>query len=163
MMLVLSHLLRSRRLFQFVKFCTVGGSGVVVDMTLFCLLADPRFLALNVTFSKILAAEAAMISNFTLNELWTFRQSGSENNRLGALLRRFLLFNAICGIGIGLAVLLLNLFYSGLKWNLYLSNLLAIIMVTFWNFGMNTRFNWRITAGRDGRSTVSQYEALEKN
>jgi hypothetical protein len=27
-------------------------------------------------------------------------------------------------------------------WNLYLSNLLAITSVTFWNFGMNARFNW---------------------
>jgi putative flippase GtrA len=56
----------------------------------------------------------------------------------------------------------LNLFHGGLKWNLYVSNLLAIVMVTFWNFGMNARFNWRITAGRESRSTVSQYQALEK-
>jgi dolichol-phosphate mannosyltransferase len=57
-------------------------------------------------------------------------------------LRRFLTFNGICAVGIGLAVLLLHLFYTGFNWNLYASNLLAIILVTFWNFGMNARFNW---------------------
>lgn len=29
-----------------------------------------------------------------------------------------------------------------LAWNLYLSNLLTIALVTLWNFGMNARFNW---------------------
>jgi hypothetical protein len=59
-----------------------------------------------------------------------------------SVFHRFLLFNAICGIGIGLAVLLLHLFHTWLGWNLYLSNMLGIILVTCWNFGMNARFNW---------------------
>jgi len=37
---------------------------------------------------------------------------------------------------------LLRLFHSWMGWNLYLSNLLAIALVTFWNFGINARFNW---------------------
>jgi dolichol-phosphate mannosyltransferase len=123
--------------------------------------------------SKICAAEIAMINNFIWNELWTFKQSASPVSPLlgerdgvrasqssditscgvrsrfrSGLLRRFLLFNAICGIGIGLAVLLLHLFYSWLGWNLYVSNLLAIVVVTSWNFGMNARFNWRYQALR---------------
>jgi dolichol-phosphate mannosyltransferase len=57
---------------------------------------------------------------------------------------RFLLFNAICGMGIGLAVFLLHLFRSSLGLNLYLANLLAIVLVTFWNFALNARLNWQI-------------------
>jgi len=166
------------RFVQFTKFCMVGGSGVVVDMGILYLLADPSRLALNITLSKICAAEVAMINNFIWNELWTFRQSPSPGgeggpeyqrtidgearagarvgqisalnsqpttlHRRGSVFRRFLLFNAICGIGIGLAVLLLHLFHTWLAWNIYLSNLFAIILVTCWNFGMNARFNWRI-------------------
>jgi dolichol-phosphate mannosyltransferase len=63
-------------------------------------------------------------------------------NRQSKIAGRFILFNAICGIGIGLAVLLLHLFHSWLGWNVYLSNLLAILLVTCLNFGMNARFNW---------------------
>ena len=139
---------------RFIKFCFVGGSGVFVDMGILFLLADPRSLGLNITFSKICAAEIALINNFIWNELWTFRNtspSGSRPSTLDSrrsLARRFFLFNAICGIGIGLAVLLLHLFHGWLGWNLYLSNLLAIILVTCWNFVMNARFNWCIAGSR---------------
>ena len=117
---------------------------MAVDMAVLCVLADPKFLALNVTLSKLCAAEAALISNFTWNELWTFRCARHPNAHKGGLLRRLLTFNAICGIGVGLAVILLQIFYAGFRWNLYVSNLLAIVLVTVWNFGMNARFNWRV-------------------
>ena len=146
-------------LIRFIKFCIVGGSGLCVDMGILYLMADPSRLALNITLSKIIAAEVAMINNFIWNELWTFRNPSPLLPLLGerdgvradqhsklvirnSLLRRFLLFNVICGIGIGLAVLLLHVFRTWLGWNLYLSNLLAIVVVTFWNFGMNARLNW---------------------
>jgi dolichol-phosphate mannosyltransferase len=131
----------------------VGGSGLFVDMGILFLLADPKCLGLNITVSKVIAAETAMINNFVWNELWTFRHSRSDIRHSSfdlrsGLLRRFLLFNAICGIGIALAVLLLHLFHTFLGWNLYLSNLLAIILVTCWNFGMNARFNWQSRSQR---------------
>ena len=69
------------------------------------------------------------------------QHEAEENKR--TVLRRFLTFNAICGIGIGLSVLLLNLLYRVAGLNLYLSNLIAIGIVTVWNFGMNAKFNWR--------------------
>ena len=150
------------RLQQFVKFCLVGASGLFVDMGVLFLLADPRCLGLSVTLSKICSAEAALTSNFVWNELWTFRASSAaltlqrfnastgtqpstlNSQHLRLLLNRFLAFNAICGIGIGFAVLLLKLFHACFGWNLYLANLLAIGMVTLWNFGMNAHFNWHV-------------------
>ncbi len=146
-------------LLRFIKFCLVGGSGLLVDMGILYLLADPSRLGWNITLSKICAALVALTNNFIWNELWTFRNPSphrgeggckpdeveirhSKFNTRNSLLRRFLLFNAICGIGIGIAVLLLHLFHSWLGWNLYLSNLLAIILITLWNFGMNAKFNW---------------------
>jgi dolichol-phosphate mannosyltransferase len=152
----------SERFIQFIKFCLVGGSGVFVDMGILYLLADPSRLGGNITLSKICAAEVAMINNFIWNELWTFKASSLSSsteeragvrsraairqskieNRTSKIAGRFLLFNAICGIGIGLAVLLLHLFHTWLGWNLYLSNFLAIILVTLWNFRMNAQFTW---------------------
>jgi hypothetical protein len=55
----------------------VGGSGLLVDMGVLYLLADVSRLGLNITMSKICAAEVAMISNFIWNELWTFRQNAT--------------------------------------------------------------------------------------
>src|SRR5580765_4676472 len=59
-----SRFCRSEPLIQFVKFAMVGGSGLFVDMGVLYFLADPRALGLNVSLSKICAAEAAMINNF---------------------------------------------------------------------------------------------------
>jgi dolichol-phosphate mannosyltransferase len=137
-----SHFLSSPRLIQFIKFCLVGGSGVVVDMTVLFLLADPRYLGLSLSVSKIVAAEAALTNNFLWNELWTFKPAANSAHKHQGWFRRLLAFNAICGIGIGLAVILLHTFHSWLGWNLYLSNLVAIMLVTCWNFGINARFNW---------------------
>jgi dolichol-phosphate mannosyltransferase len=106
------------------------------------LLADPKMLAVNVTLSKICAAEAAMLNNFVWNEVWTFKQGTAVDSPHKGWFVRLLRFNGICGIGIGLAVLLLHVFHTWIGWNLYLSNLLAIVGVTCWNFGMNARFNW---------------------
>lgn len=143
------------RVSQFIKFCLVGGSGTLVDMGVLFVLADPRTLALNIAFSKVCAAEVALVNNFLWNELWTFRSpnflppSDGETARVRGFhfgsprLRRFLFFNAICGLGIVFAVCLLHLFHNLLGWNLYLSNLLTIGLVTLWNFGMNARFNWK--------------------
>ena len=147
-LIVFLRLLPARR---FIKFCLVGGSGLGVDMAFLFLLADPRCLGLNILFSKICAAEVAMLNNFVWNELWTFRANtipGAGKDKQGVLARhgrgrRFLVFNAICGVGIALAVLLLHFFYDLLGWNLYISNLAAIILVTLWNFALNARWNWR--------------------
>lgn len=154
---LVDSLFRSERLRQFIKFCAVGASGTVVDMTALFLLADPKTLGLNVTLSKVCAAETALINNFVWNELWTFKPAlsfpasvGRASPRAGSWagpsapgrLSRFLRFNGICGAGIVFAVLLLHFFHTLLGWNLYLSNLLAIGLVTLWNFGMNAQFNW---------------------
>jgi putative flippase GtrA len=119
---------------------------MLVDMGMLFLLADPRSLGLNVTLSKFCAAEIALINNFGWNEFWTFKRAAGTVCRRGTALRRLLFFNAICGVGIVFAVLLLHFFHAVLGWNLYFSNLLAIGVVTLWNFGMNARFNWLIVA-----------------
>jgi dolichol-phosphate mannosyltransferase len=128
---------------RFAKFCLVGGSGVVVDMGVLFVLADPRGLGLGVTLSKVLAAETALANNFLWNELWTFRPEGNVPANHRGWPRRFLLFNLICSLGIGLAVLLLHFFHSWLGWNLYLSNLVTIILVSVWNYTLNIKFSWR--------------------
>lgn len=138
---LLTRLSHSQRLPQFIKFCMVGGSGTVVDMVALYLLADPKSLGLNLTLSKVCAAETALVNNFLWNDLWTFRRT-NDNAPPRGIFRRLLLFNAICGSGIVFAVVLLHVFHTWLGWNLYISNLLAILIVTLWNFGMNARYNW---------------------
>lgn len=127
---------------EFVKFCIVGSSGVFVDMAILWLLASEHGLGWNLSLSKCIAAETALINNFIWNNYWTFKERRGNRDSVNILIKRFLKFNLICGIGIGLGVILINLFYVVLKFNLIISNLGAIFIVTLWNFCLNARYNW---------------------
>ena len=147
------------RLKQLVKFCVVGTSGLLVDMAVLHVLA--RGLGWNVSLSKFCSAETAMLSNFLLNEVWTFRAQSAADSGRWASLRRLVKFQAICGVGIGFAVLLLSLFYRHFGLNLYLANLLAILLVTLWNFWMNAIFNWRVSRRRIAVEAINAWENLK--
>src|SRR5579859_7230833 len=132
-----------RVLQRYVQFCLVGGSGVVVDMGLIWLLADQSMLACNLTLSKVIAAEVAIVNNFAWNDVWTFRGLGGERNRWLPRMVRFGKFNLICSVGIGLSVVLLNLQVYWLHLNVYVANFVSIIAVSVWNFWMNLKFGWK--------------------
>jgi dolichol-phosphate mannosyltransferase len=130
---------RGRLVVRYARFCVVGGSGMVVDMGLIYLLASPAMLGWDLSLSKAIAAEAAILNNFVGNEFWTFRDLGEgRRNRL----RRLLKFNLICLAGIGWSVVLLNVQVYWLGFNLYLANFIAIVLVSLWNFLINLRFGW---------------------
>ena len=143
----LRHLVRLRlsalSTLRFMRFALVGASGVVVDMALLFLLSDPRSLGFGLTRSKIVAAELAIINNFLWNDAWTFRDLVGARRGPGHKLRRLLKFNAVCGIGLLLNVLLLNIQFNVLHINRYVANLIAIGVVTVWNYWLNLRLNWR--------------------
>jgi dolichol-phosphate mannosyltransferase len=127
---------------RFFRFCTVGTSGVIVDMGLLFLLSDPRTLGWGLTRSKLLAAEVAILSNFLFNDFWTFGDLARANSGALPRLRRFLGFNVICSIGLILNVVVLNLLFNLAHMNRYVANGLAIIAVTGWNYWLNRKLNW---------------------
>jgi dolichol-phosphate mannosyltransferase len=144
------HLLRLRLHLlhesSFVRFCVVGCSGVGIDMGLLFLLSDPKMLGWGLTRSKILAAEAALLNNFIWNDLWTFGAVARRQNTMGQRIKRFFKFNVICSLGIFFNVLILNIEFNWLHMNRYLANLIAIGLVTLWNYKSNKEFSWRVTA-----------------
>ncbi len=126
---------------EFLRFCLVGLTGVGVDMLILYLLSHPRWLGLNLTLSKIISAETALLNNFFWNEVWTFR-TGASSRKSKYLASRLWKFHAICVIGIGGAVLLLHFFHDFIGIDVFISNFLAIGLVTLWNYWLNARFNW---------------------
>jgi dolichol-phosphate mannosyltransferase len=128
---------------RYIRFGVVGASGVVVDMVVLFLLSDPKMLALNLSLGKALAAETALVNNFVWNELWTFGDISAAQSHWRGRLVRFGKFNLICLAGIGLSILLLNIQTRFLAINVYLANLIAIALVSLWNFWLNVKFSWR--------------------
>jgi dolichol-phosphate mannosyltransferase len=145
----LRHLVRLRLstlpMARFVRFALVGLSGVAVDMGLLYLLSDPAALGFGLTRSKIIAAEAAIINNFLWNDAWTFQDLVGQRRGPHHKLHRLLKFNIVCGLGLVLNVLLLNLQFNYLHMNRYLANAIAIGVVTAWNFWVNLKLSWRDT------------------
>ena len=127
---------------RFLSYGLVGLSGVFVDMSIFYLLGT---LGWGLTSSKIVSSEVAVLNNFLWNDLWTFRDISSRQTGWKKLIKRFVKFNLICLIGIGLNLIILNLLYNYLGINKNLANLIAIAIVTIWNFWFNLKLSWRVT------------------
>ena len=139
----LKHLLRlmpaDRELRRFLKFCVVGGLGVLVNMVLLWLLTEVAGLFYLV--SSAVAVECAILNNFLWNEVWTFRDRvlGGSAGRLGRLLK----FNTVSlgGLGINVVVLWLMTEQAGLYY--LVSNLFGISAATLWNYFVNAAWTWR--------------------
>jgi dolichol-phosphate mannosyltransferase len=143
----LRHLVRLRLstlpLQRFGRFALVGLSGVLIDMGLLYMLADPHVLALSLTQSKVVAAEMAVINNFLWNDAWTFADLAKDQPGASQKAQRFLKFNAVCAVGILLNVVLLRILTGYFAINVYVANAIAIGVVTLWNFGLNVSLSWR--------------------
>ncbi|MBI3811928.1 MAG: glycosyltransferase family 2 protein [Nitrospirae bacterium] len=137
------HLLRlswrTGELNRFLKFSAVGGSGLFVNMGMLTLLASA---GLGYLQSGIFAVETAIVTNFLLNEFWSFSDLSKRRPGVVSRLSRFLTFNLFCvgGAVINLAVLWVLTEVAGIHY--LLSNLFGIGAATFWNYGMNANITW---------------------
>jgi dolichol-phosphate mannosyltransferase len=128
---------------RFLRFGIVGFSGVFVDLGIFYLLRT--FFGLGLTRSTILSSEIAIVNNFLWNDTWTFRDLSSSQQGHRQQLRRFLKFNLVCLSGVILNVIIVNLLFNLGHVNEYVAKLIAISIVTFWNFWFNLKLSWRVT------------------
>jgi dolichol-phosphate mannosyltransferase len=128
---------------RFLRFAVVGCSGVFVDLAVFYLLRNS--LSLGLTRSTLISAEVAILNNFLWNDLWTFGDISRRQQGLRQRLKRLLKFNVICLAGVILQALVVNLLFNLLKVDQYLAKLIAIALVTLWNYWINLKLSWRVT------------------
>lgn len=128
---------------RFLRFGLVGLTGVVVDLAVFYVLRERWQLGL--TRSAMLSAEVAILNNFYWNDRWTFYDLSRQQRGWRKQLKRFLKFNIVCLAGLILNVLVVNILFNLLGVNDYLAKLLAIALVTLWNFSINLKLSWRVT------------------
>ena len=137
----------SRRYIRPISFGLVGLSGVVVNTVILWGLVQG--LGLPVLLSSALATEAAILSNFLLNDRWTFRTAAHQ----GRLVQRLLRFNGVAlgGMSITSAVLAALTAHGHLP--LLFANLLAVGAAMAWNYVVNSRWTWGQGTGDRGRGT----------
>jgi dolichol-phosphate mannosyltransferase len=124
---------------EFIKFCIVGTSGVLVNMGVYILLTRMGRIPLEI--ASPLAIECSILSNFTFNNAWTFRSRNTHSGLLHRLLR-FHVVSSFSGIANYLVLLLLVRIFG--VWDI-LGNLTGIAAATLINYFMNSLWTWRET------------------
>ncbi|HEX5165135.1 MAG TPA: glycosyltransferase family 2 protein [Thermomicrobiales bacterium] len=132
---------RSRRLLarhgsRFLRFAAVGGAGVAVNSGLLYIFVSQAGLAPLIAAG--VATEVSILSNFALNDAWTFRGVRGNVSRIASAARYNL--NALGGFGLSLAVLAFLTQTTGIHY--MLANLFAIGSATLWNYVANVRWTW---------------------
>jgi putative flippase GtrA len=124
-----------RELTRFVKFAVVGSVGTVVDFSVLNVLI--LFVGLSKFWANTCSFTTAVVSNFVWNRLWTFPES-RERGLVSQLVQFALVslggyvINQV--IFLGLDTLYFHV-WGTLGYNL--SKAIAILVVLFWNFGVN--------------------------
>jgi len=128
-----------KELIRFLKFCLVGGSGVLVNEGGLWLLT--HFAGWPYQISSLVGIEASIISNFALNDAFTFADRRQRKGR--SWLARLLRFNLFCAMGAGIQYGLLLFFTEVCGIDYLISNLIGIAVATLWNYIVNSLWTWR--------------------
>ncbi len=130
----IKHVLRLSE-YRPIKFAIVGASGVLVNEGVLYLALNS---GLNPMVSGLIAIEASILSNFTLNDLWTFR-----SRRTGSFLWRMLKYH----LSVALGAIIMYATYAGLVsllgFNPYLAMLVGIILGFIANYLFSETIVWR--------------------
>jgi dolichol-phosphate mannosyltransferase len=127
-----------------VKYCVVGGLGVVVNAVAF--LAASAVLGSTAettlrgfSIAVLVATETAIVFNFALNNVWTFSLARLSGRRL---VGGFLRYNAACALGA-----VANFAVSGLLfargWPGVLAAVGGALVGAIWNYTMSRLITWR--------------------
>jgi dolichol-phosphate mannosyltransferase len=124
---------------RFVLFIAVGSLGLLVHLSIlsaFHVLDEVSF-----SLGQVIATLSAMLFNFFLNNLITFRDRRLKGM---ALLRGIVVFCVACSVGVLINVSFADrLLSAGLPW--YLAGLSGLAISSFWNYGVNAIVTWRRT------------------
>lgn len=119
------------------RFWCVGLSGVAVNSGVLWLLTEAA--GLHYLASGALAAEVAIISNFLLNNGWTFNGYRSR----GPLPLKLARYNLVALSGLAMTVGWLFFFTAVLRLHYMAANLLAIAFTGGWNYLLSRVWIWR--------------------
>jgi dolichol-phosphate mannosyltransferase len=129
--------IRFARSSEFIKFCIVGASGVLVNMGAYILFTRTGGIPLEI--ASPLAIELSILSNFAFNNTWTFRNRHTNRGLLHRLLR-FHVVSSFSGLANYMVLLLLVRLFG--MWDI-LGNLTGIATATLINYFMNSLWTWR--------------------
>jgi dolichol-phosphate mannosyltransferase len=122
---------------RFVLFALIGGIGLFIHMAVLGVCFKIAGLAFDV--SQSVAVVVAMVSNFFMNNLFTYRDRRLSGWRM---VRGLLSFCAVCAVGavanVGIAS---YLFSADQKW--WLAGVIGVVVGAVWNYAVSSFFTWK--------------------
>lgn len=122
---------------QFIKFCIVGGIGTIVNLAI--LYAMVEFLKISYIFGATIAFVVAVINNYILNKLWTFKDKRTGKTFITKQWIKFLSISVI-SLGANLAALYLLVEFLNL-WYIF-AQIIAILASLGINFIGNKKWTF---------------------
>ncbi len=139
------------------RFLVVGASGVVVNEGVLILLKN--WLGIHYAIASLFAIELSILSNFTLNNAWTWadRRTGT----FGARLLKYHLAAGFTSFCVNLSLLLFLTGFFGIDYRI--SNLIGIAAATVLNYVLNHKWTFRKhQAGGDSIWQLPDWEELKQ-
>ena len=126
-----------RNLEDFMKYSLVGVSGVFVNLGLYLFLT--RYYEISEVVAPLIAIESALISNFILNNFWTFGKRVTQSR----IRVKFIKFHLVSGLSalINYSVFLALFLVFGLFD--ILANLIGIGLAAIVNYLINSNWTWK--------------------
>lgn len=131
---------------QFVKFCIIGATSMIIDVGISASLIYG--LSLNPTLSKTISFLFAVTNGFFWNSRWTFRGMGSGQQH--QMYTKFVMVNCV-GLMLNLTLFKTVLFlYTGKffgqgkpeKLHFAVATAVAVVCVSLWNFLANKKWTF---------------------
>jgi putative flippase GtrA len=129
------ELLSSEFVIKFIRYALVGFTGVAVDFSITYIFKE--YAKVSKYIANSLGFSTAVVTNYLLNRYWTF---GAGNEDV------FIQFGTFLGVSlVGLLInnIIIFLLNEKLKMNFYISKVIAIMVVVFWNFFVNYYYTFR--------------------
>lgn len=118
---------------SFLKYALVGMVGLVVDMGLFYFFHE--VLNWNYILSNILSSSLAVVNNFILNSIFTFKVKDK-------LFYRFVSFYSIALAGMALSSGLLIVMIDGMHMNSMIAKAIAVFFVAMIQYYVNKKLTF---------------------
>lgn len=128
---------RTGEINKLMKYTIVGISGIVINT--FVLFFCTDVLKIFYMISSAVAYEISILTNFIINDRWTFKAVDNKSS----FLTRALYFNYTMIIGAILGMLLLYVFTSMLSINYLVSNIMSIAIVFMWRYYASVTSVWK--------------------
>lgn len=130
---------------SFVKYALVGVVGLVVDMGLFYVFYE--ILHINYIVSNLISSSLAVVNNFILNSIFTFKVKNK-------LFYRFISFFSIALAGMALSSGMLAVMIDGMHLNSMVSKAISVFFVALIQYFVNKKLTF---SERNIFSLISHY------